>query len=188
MEDQIYITQVLEGRTEAFSVLVDRYKDLAYTIALRVARNTEDAEEIAQDGFLKAYNQLHTFKGSAKFSTWLYAIVYRTAISKMRKKKLDVVDVDDYVFEQQGSVTEAPQLEELTAEERKRYISQALKRLPELDALLISLYYIHERSIDEIQEITRLTESNVKVKLHRGRKQLYNELSQLLNHEMETIR
>ena len=86
--DQIYIDKVRAGDSSAFSYLVDNYKDMAYTIALKIVRNAEDAEEVAQDSFIKAFQQINTFQGKSKFSTWLYTIVYRTAISKTRKKKL----------------------------------------------------------------------------------------------------
>ena len=98
-KDQICIEKILQGDTSSFSFLVESYKDMAYTIAMKIVRNAEDAEEVAQDSFVKAYQQLQSFKGNSKFSTWLYTIVYRTAISKIRKKKLEVTDIDDYVIE-----------------------------------------------------------------------------------------
>ena len=87
-DEQVYITRVREGDPSAYAVLVDKYKVLAYSIALKVLGNEEEAQDVAQEGFIKAYQQLHQFEGKAKFSTWLYTIVYRTAIAKRRETKV----------------------------------------------------------------------------------------------------
>lgn len=188
MEDQLFIDRVLQGETDAYSMLVDRYKDMVFTLAVRIVRTAEDAEEVAQDSFMKAYKQLHTFKGGSKFSTWLYSIVYRTAVSKTRKKNLETVDVDDHVTDNYTTDADAPQAKELDQTEQSKLVKQAINRLPELDALIITLYYMEESSVKEIEEITGLSESNIKVKLHRARKRLQEELEALLQHEMEFIR
>lgn len=185
--DQIYIDKVLQGETNAFAYLVNKYKNLAYTVALKIVRNHEDAEEIAQDSFVKAYTQLHTFKGESKFSTWLYTIIYRNSISKIRKKKIDTVDVDDYIIENHKTDFDFPQIEAIKNEEQKKYVTEAISNLSENDALLITLYHLNECSVEEIEEITGLTKTNIKVKLFRIRKKLYNELSLLLKDEVKEI-
>ncbi len=185
--DQIYIDKVLQGETNAFAYLVNKYKNLAYTVALKIVRNHEDAEEIAQDSFVKAYTQLHTFKGESKFSTWLYTIIYRNSISKIRKKKINTVDVDDYIIENHKADFDFPQIEALKSEEQKKYVTEAINKLSENDALLITLYHLNECSVEEIEEITGLTKTNIKVKLFRIRKKLYNELSLLLKDEVKEI-
>jgi len=186
-KDQIYIEKVLFGDASSFSFLVESYKDMAYTIALKIVRNPEDAEEVAQDSFVKAFQQLQTFKGNSKFSTWLYTIVYRTAISKIRKKKLEVTDIDEYVIENHSIDFSFPQLDLLKAEEQKKYVTLAINALAELDALLITLFYLNENTFDEIIEITGLTKTNIKVRLFRARKKLYKELSKILKTELKTI-
>lgn len=185
--DQIYIDKVLQGDANAFAYLVNKYKSLAFTVALKIVRNREDAEEIAQDSFVKAYTQLHTFKGESKFSTWLYTIVYRNSISKIRKKKIETVDVDDYIIENHKTDFDFPQIEAIKNEEQKKYVAQAINNLSENDALLITLYHLNECSVEEIEEITGLTKTNIKVKLFRIRKKLYNELSLLLKDEVKEI-
>ncbi len=185
--DQIYIDKVLQGDTNAFAYLVNKYKSLAFTVALKIVRNREDAEEIAQDSFVKAYTQLHTFKGESKFSTWLYTIVYRNSISKIRKKKIETVDADDYIIENHKTDFDFPQIEAIKNEEQKKYVAQAINNLSENDALLITLYHLNECSVEEIEEITGLTKTNIKVKLFRIRKKLYNELSLLLKDEVKEI-
>ncbi len=186
-KDQIYIEKVLLGDASSFSFLVESYKDMAYTIALKIVRSPEDAEEVAQDSFVKAFQQLQTFKGNSKFSTWLYTIVYRTAISKIRKKKLEVTDIDEYVIENHSIDFSFPQLNLLKAEEQKKYVTIAINALAELDALLITLFYLNENTFDEIIEITGLTKTNIKVRLFRARKKLYKELSKILKTELKTI-
>ena len=89
-EDQVYIDKIKEGDSASYGFLVNRYKDMAFTIALRIMRNAEDAEEVAQDGFVKAYQQLHRFEGKSKFSTWLFTIIYRTAITNFGSGSLRV--------------------------------------------------------------------------------------------------
>ena len=185
--DQIYIDKVLKGDTNAFAFLIDRYKNMAYTLAIKVVKSHEDAEEVAQDSFLKAYEKLESFQGNSKFSTWLYTIIYRNAITKIRKKKVATSDIDDYVINNYSQGTEFPQLEEMKNEEQQKYVKEAIDRLPEKDALLITLFYMNESSIEEIEQITNLTQSNIKVILFRARKKLNTELSFLLKEEVKTI-
>lgn len=185
--DQIYIDKVLQGDTNAFAYLINKYKDMVYTIAIKIVKSHEDAEEVAQDSFLKAYEKLDSFKGNSKFSTWLYTIVYRNSITKIRKKKVTTSDIDDYVMDNYSEGSEFPQLEAIKNGEQQKYVKQAIDRLPEKDALLITLFYMNESSIEEIEQITNLTQSNIKVKLFRARKKLNTELSFLLKEEVKTI-
>ena len=185
--DQIYIDKVLQGDTNAFAYLINKYKDMAYTIAIKIVKSHEDAEEVAQDSFLKAYEKLDSFKGNSKFSTWLYTIVYRNSITKIRKKKVATSDIDDYVMDNYSEGSEFPQIEAIKNGEQKKYVREAIDRLPEKDALLITLFYMDESSIEEIEQITNLTQSNIKVKLFRARKKLNTELSFLLKEEVKTI-
>ena len=185
--DQIHIEKVLQGDTNAFSYLVDKYKNMTYTVALKIVRNNEDAEEVAQDSFIKAYNQLHTFKGDSKFSTWLYTIVYRNAISKIRKKKITTTNIDSFVIENHKTDFDFPQIEAIKNGEQKKYVAKAINNLPEMDAFLITLFYLNESTVEEIKTITGLTKTNIKVKIFRARKKLYNELSLLLKDELKAI-
>jgi len=185
--DQIYIDKVLAGDTNAFAYLINKYKNMSYTIAIKIVKSHEDAEEVAQDSFLKAYEKLNTFKGNAKFSTWLYTIVYRNAITKIRKKKVTTTDIDDYVIDNHSEGDDFPQLEALKNEEQQKYVREAIEKLSEKDALLITLFYMNDNSIEEIEQITGLSQSNIKVKLFRARKKLNLELSGLLKEELNTI-
>jgi len=187
ISDQIYIDKVLQGDTNAYTYLIDKYKNMAYTIAIKIVKNTEDAEEVAQDSFLKAYQKLDTFKGDSKFSTWLYTIIYRNSISKIRKKKIITTDIDSYVVDNYTTDFDFPQIEAIKNGEQKKYIAAAIDNLSETDALLITLFYLNENSVEEIEQITGLTKTNVKVKIFRARKKLYNELSLLLKEEVKEL-
>ena len=85
INDQVYINKILNGDTNAFTVLVDRYKDLVFTLALRMVKNRKEAEEVSQDTFIKVYNSLNRFKGDSKFSTWIYIVAYNTCLDRLKK-------------------------------------------------------------------------------------------------------
>ena len=186
-EDQIYIERVLKGDTNAFSHLINKYKDMVFTLVIKIVKNREDAEEVAQDSFIKAYQKLDGFKGQSKFSTWLYTIAYRNALTKVRKKKLETTDIDSYVIDNHKEDHDFPQIEAIKNNEQEKYVKQAIDNLGETDSLLITLFYLNDNSIEEIQEITEMSQSNVKVRLFRARKRLYKELSILLKEEIKTI-
>lgn len=186
-QDKNYIERVLRGEINAFSYLVDKYKSMVYTVALRMLKNPEDAEELAQDTFVKAYNSLKDFKFESKFSTWLYRITYNGAISKLRKKQIEIYDIEECVLPDSEVLSSYNAINELTRNEQKIYINEAIENLIEDDAFMITMYYLQENSIEELSEITGLTLSNVKVKLHRARKRFYDELKIILKDEIKAI-
>jgi RNA polymerase sigma-70 factor (ECF subfamily) len=186
-DDKYYIEKILSGESQAYAFLVDRYKSMAFTLALRLLRNREDAEEVIQDAFLKAYRSMHDYKFQSSFSTWLYRIVYNTGISRLRTEKnkyedVSFDDLNDPVF-----VDESNALDRLRAEDQKKYINAAISTLPEDEAFIITLYYINESSIDEIGKITGLSGSNIKIKLFRARKKLHLSLGKILKDEVKTL-
>lgn len=186
-EDQFYIDRVLQGDSNAFAHLINKYKDMIFTLVIKIVKNREDAEEVAQDSFIKAYQKLDGFEGKSKFSTWLYTIAYRNALTKVRKKKLETTDIDSYVLDNHKDDHDFPQLEAIKNGEQQKYVRKAIDNLGETDSLLITLFYLHDNSIEEIQEITEMSQSNVKVRLFRARKKLHTELSLLLKEEVKTI-
>ena len=186
-QDKYYIERVLRGDVNAFSYLVDAHKGMIYTIALRMLKNVEDAEELAQDTFVKAFSSLKDFKFESKFSTWLYRITYNGAISKLRKKQVEILDVDEVYLPESEVMSSYNAINELNKVEQKKYINEAIGNLKEDDAFIITMYYLRENSIEEISEIAGLTLSNVKVKLHRARKRFYDELKVILKDEVKAI-
>jgi len=186
-DDQTYINRVVNGEPSYFSYLVNRYKDMAYTIALKILKNQEDAEDSAQESFIKAYQQIRTYQGNAKFSTWLYTIVYRTSISKLQKNKVLTFAIDDEIDEEFVYDYSVTQLEQLQVNEQSKFVREAIGKLPEAEALLITLFYMNENSIKEIEDITGMTASNIKVKLFRARKILEKELQFLMWERVKCI-
>lgn len=180
-DDSFYIERILKGDTAAYSLLVAKHKNLVFSIALKILNSREDAEEVAQDAFIKAYQSLGSFERKSKFSTWLYRIVYNTAISKTRKKRPEFVPVDNYLIDN-ASDGELPfSANEPDSETRLAALQNALKKLNEEDYTLITLFYFGEKSVEEISFISGLSESNVKVRLHRIRKKLYEEMNPVVS-------
>ncbi|MCX6246313.1 MAG: RNA polymerase sigma factor [Bacteroidetes bacterium] len=179
-DDNETIGRVLSGDVAAYASLVTKHKSLVFSIILKVVNNREDAEEISQDVFLKAYQSLGTFERKSKFSTWLYRIAYNAAISKTRKKKVEMVPIEESVITNYSTDEVGRNMNEMDENDRQRVLEKALLRLPEEDNLLITLFYKNENSIDDISEITGLSVSNVKVRLHRIRKKLYEEMNELM--------
>lgn len=183
-DDIYYIEKVKAGQTNYFSYIVEQYQDIVFSIALKVLKNREDAEEMAQESFIKAYKSLHSFKGNAKFSTWLYRITYNNCISEVRKRKIYFTSTDD--VEIKDETTEL-NLDGIPEENRAKAVKKALEKLPEEAYTLILLYYFEEQSIEEISAVTKLSVSNTKVKLFRARKKLYSILSEMMKDELYTI-
>ncbi len=185
---ELIIAKVKAGDMTAFNVLIDEHKAMAFTLALKLMKNREDAEEVAQDAFLKAYKNIGQFEGSSKFSTWLYTIVYNTALTRLRKKKLPTTDLDFHQEENLASYSESDkEWHRLQKSERTSYIKEALDLLSTDDQVAITLFYLNENSLQEICEITHWELSNVKVRLHRARKRLLKALEQLLDSEVRSL-
>ena len=186
-EDPYYIRMILSGDTEAYRRLVEKHQDLVYTIVHRIISSAEEAEEVAQDVFVKAYNKLADFKGEAKFSTWLYRIAYNTAVSHTRKRKIEFLAMDEEVIGNYSEEDVQQEVMGLSTEEQNKLIRKALAILPRTDSLMITLFYYHGKDIGEISEIIGLTQSNVKVKLFRIRKRLFKEMNEIIDSNINTV-
>jgi RNA polymerase sigma factor (sigma-70 family) len=186
MEDQ-YIREVLNGNPYRFSYFVLKYKDMAYSIAYRIVNNKEDAEEIMQESFVRAYKSLHKFRKDSKFSTWFYRIVVNRALSqkKIMTRSANEIEINAVPEIQIGEIETA--YRNLTQDERVKFINSALEKLPEEDSLLLTLFYLNENSIEEINQITGIKSENVKMKLSRARKKMYEVLEKTLKLELKSI-
>lgn len=182
--DIYYINLTIEGNSNAFAVLVDRYKDLVFSLALKMVKNREEAEEVAQDTFIKVFKSLRQFKGDSKFSTWIYKVAYNTCLDRLKKNKREqhVVSIDEFNSNQIKSLDNA--LDSMEDEERAQAIQDCINLLPSDDAFLLTLFYFEEQSLDEIANIVNLTANNVKVKLFRSRKKLTTILKERLEPEI----
>ena len=182
--DEYYIREILKGDTGSFSQLVEKYNRLAFSLSMKLLNQREDAEEAAQDSFVKAYNSLSSFQSSSTFKTWFFRIVYNTSISKLRTRKNYEVKFEDVkITDSEIHYTENA-IGKLNSEDRQKYLQIGLDRLAPDERALLNMYYYDDFSMDEISSITGLTESNVKVKIHRSRKRLLQELKVVLKDEV----
>lgn len=187
-EDIHLIQQVLKGDQAAFRTLVERYQSYVFTITYRILKNREQAEEAAQDVFIKVYRMLGSYQQKSKFSTWLYTIAYRTALDEARKKKryAESIEADEQYLQIADTTGKSPAFEAHQADLNKQ-LEQAIQYLKPLDATIITLYYLHEKNVQEIQVITGLSKTNIKTKLHRLREQLRGQLKQQLQAEVKDL-
>lgn len=184
ISDQEIIKEILGGSTGSFRVLVEKYQTYVYTLTLRILQNEPEAEEAAQDSFIKCYQALKSFSGKSKFSTWLYRIAFNTAISYKRKHRIEISGLDSKAYKISGNSSAS---EDLNREEQRRFLNYAINRLSPDDATVITLFYQKELTLEEISEVTGLKSSAIKVKLFRARKRLADELRLQLNTETESL-
>lgn len=171
--DNEIISLVLSGQHQHFADLVNRYQNFVFTITLRYTDSREDAEEISQDIFIKAYKSLADFRGASKFSTWLYTIVTTTCITFLRKKKLQTHSLDnEKVFEVADSVDSGMRANQVEQKSRTNMVNEAIKMLNPDDAKMITLFYKGEQSLEEISQILGIEPNAAKVRLHRARQRL----------------
>jgi len=170
--DKYKIEKVLAGNVNAFSCLVEAHKDKAFNLAFRICGNREEAEEIAQDAFLKAYRSLSDFRMKSSFATWLYRIVYNTAVSLVRTRKGKVLSLEEFPADAVDFLSTTENEEEAAGEYKNALINFALQKLPEDERGLITLYYYNELPADEISKITGINKTNLKVKLFRARQKM----------------
>ena len=187
-DDIQIINQVLQGDQQSFEELIKRYQHFVFTIALRYVRNREDAEEIAQDVFVKAYRSLADFKGNAKFNTWLYTIAVNTTKTFLRKVKLPVDSLDHVKISETVDKQHSGNGADLTEQRSMQLlINQAIGLLSPEDAIVITLFYKAEQSIEETGLIMGLTPNAVKVRLHRARLRLKEKLELYFANEIKEI-
>jgi RNA polymerase sigma-70 factor (ECF subfamily) len=186
MDEKQWITQILAGDMQSFSCLVAKYEKMAYTIAFRIMENKEEAEEVVQDGFVKMYQALSQFQFQSKFSTWFYRIIYHTALTAARKQR-DFASYEDAGAEALSDHEVDSAMALLERADRKAIIKKVLKKIPAEEALLLTLYYLEECSVEDIHQITDYSTSNIKVKLHRGRKHFYEAIHKMMKTETSNI-
>ena len=185
--DEYYIREILKGDSGSFSQIVEKYNHLAFSLSMKLLNQREDAEEAAQDAFIKAYNSLSSFQNGSTFKTWFFRIVYNTSISRLRTRKNNEVTIEGVkISDAEIQITENA-LEQLTRADRQKYLEKGLERLDPEERALLKMYYYDDFSMDEISVITGLTVSNVNVKIHRSRKRLLQELQFILKDEIISI-
>jgi RNA polymerase sigma factor (sigma-70 family) len=176
--DLLLVDKILTGETKLYSDLIDRYKSYVYTIAFKILQNRPEAEEAAQDTFIKAYHAMKNFNRMSKFSTWLYSIAFNTAISYKRKHKQKLQSIENTIIEYQQDAEGM-----LERSDKKKYLAQAMAKLGESDRIALTLFYLQECSLEEIAEITGSPANTIKVRIHRARLRMAEELKGILKKE-----
>lgn len=181
-EENEVIDRVLSGDERAYAQLVDAHKTFAFTIAMKIVENRAEAEEVAQDAFIKAYHYLKNFNRQARFSTWLYRIVFNTAISHKRKNRQQFESIEDKAIEYHEHADSR-----VEKNDKQVYVEKALKKLNEADQLALELFYMKEFSLEEVAGMMGQNMNTLKVRIHRARLRLGEELKLLLKQEALTL-
>jgi RNA polymerase sigma-70 factor (ECF subfamily) len=169
IEDTTLVRRTLAGDQEAFSALVEKYKDPVFNVAYRMLGNPTEAEDVAQEAFVRAYTQLHTYKDSHRFSTWLLSIASHLSIDQLRRRRFLALPLENVPFLEWiadvGPSPEQSALRRETADDMQRI----LDTLPVKYRAVLLLRYWHDFSYEEIAQTLELTPALVKARLHRAR-------------------
>ena len=190
--DKELIARVLAGDEASYGTLVTRYRDYVYTIAVRIVGSEEDAEDVAQEAFVRAYRALPRFRGDSKFSSWLYRIATNRALThlKRRGRRADTVDIElgshvEAVVVDDGRGEEASPELHVRDEEFRRAVRAAVLELPEQYRVVVTLFYLEERSYKEVVATLGIPMGTLKTHLHRARALLRDILTK---HHLESGR
>jgi RNA polymerase sigma-70 factor (ECF subfamily) len=165
------IERILAGETQVFAVLVGQYQRKALSLAERMMQDSEEARDLVQDAFVKAYRSLGSFKGDSTFSTWFYRIVYTTCLNALDKRKR--TPVHDVIDEETSPVWVNPRVfVDLERKQIDEVLHEELRNMPSVYSTIMELFYIDDFSYEEIVNITGLPLGTVKTRLNRGRQQL----------------
>lgn len=183
--DLEFVKQIRKGDMLAFRNLVEKYKDVSFSLACSVLKDEDEAEDVLQEVFMKVLNNIKKFRFDSSFSTWLYRIVVNTCLNVKVKNKKHLYDDLSEVENLQSDYESL--LDKYSKKERTAYITATFKLMRPDEALLLRLYYLCELSIAEIREVTDFTEPNIKVILYRGRKNMYRILNKLTGNELNNL-
>lgn len=188
LNDNEIISKVLSGDQQAYAILVNRYQNYVFTLTLRIIKSREDAEEVAQDVFIKAYKYLADFKGASKFTTWLYTIVNNTCISFLRKKKLDIHSLDNQkVFEAADNQDSGMRANMVEQKSKLAMVNESINLLNPDDAQIITLFYKAEQSLEETAKILGIETNAAKVRLFRARTRLKEKMEANFAEEVRNL-
>jgi len=182
--DEALVARAQEEDERAFGELIQRYETKVYSLALKMLRNPEDAEDVLQDTFLRAYRGLKSFKGHSTFSTWIYRITANSALMKLRKKQLPTVSIDD-ADERETPINIADwapgPVEQLLNQETQEAMADAIEALPAEFRQVFVLRDVEGLSNADVAEILDLSVAAVKSRLHRARLKIRNHLAHFFN-------
>ena len=169
MDEQRLIVRILEGHAEDYGYFLERYGGEVFAIVSRLVPNREDAEELTQDAFVRAYSRLDSFIGRSSFSTWVCRIAYTVAVSWLRKKRIKYLSIDDHPHASDAEVDEV-----LDDESRLDELRHAISLLRPDEQMLLELYYFESRPLADIAYILDVEPGTIATRLHRIRRKLYS--------------
>ena len=168
--DELYIQKILNGDTEGFRYFIKNYKDLAFSVAISVVKDEFAAEEVVQESFIKVFKNLKSFKGRSSFKTWLYRIVINESFRLLRQEKKKIE------FEGDIHDNELDEVETnfmgMSSEEQTILVHEALKVISAKESLVLRLFYLEGQETKTISDETGWSDANVRVILHRARKNM----------------
>ena len=176
ISDIEYIHRIRQGDTNAFVYLVRRYQRMIFSLVVKMVGNQTEVEDLTQEIFIKVYQSLAKFREDSKFSTWIYRVACNFCFSHLRKSHDRFISLNEEMAAANECSDFEQELEQAASEERIQSLDAVLSQLPAEELWIVTLYYKENVSVHEISEITRLSESNVKVKLHRTRKWIRSEM------------
>jgi RNA polymerase sigma-70 factor (ECF subfamily) len=180
--DEEIVRRVLAGDKRAFGELVDRHKDKAMTLAVRMLKDRREAEEALQDAFVRTYNALPRFDWKASFSTWFYRIVYNVCATSLGKRPdavhVSLEDENEQMLDVPGD--EPPPDVAFELREVRTAVAEEIERLPEIYVGILTLFFVNDQSYEQIVDVTGLPLATVKVRLFRGRLLLRNAIAKRL--------
>jgi len=185
LSDNEIIEKIRGGSRYYYTQLIDRYKDRAFTLAVRMLKNREDAEEAAQDAFIRAYNALNKFEGKSQFGTWFYRILYNVCLTRLRKQKdeFQSIDFDDSM---EYDVIDRNNINEFEKKDTIDLVKKTINEMPVKYQTILSLFYFQELSHEEISEVTMLPIGTIKTHLFRARTMLQQRLQKEFQLENKT--
>ena len=167
------IQRICEGEINLYSIFLHRYSNAIYSLIVRIVASKEDAEELTQDVFLKAFKKLDTFHGKSGFLTWIYRIAYNTAISATRKTRQEIYYFDESMIDKVSEQHVDQLFENDENETLHHQLQLSIDKLNPEEKMLLLLHYSKGEKINDIASIMSLSTDNVKIKLYRLRKKLY---------------
>jgi RNA polymerase sigma-70 factor (ECF subfamily) len=188
--DREIIDAIRAGNSRRFGALVDRHKDRAMTLAVRLVGERGEAEELVQDAFLRAFRSLDTFRGEAKFSTWFYRILYNVCMTRVSRRKS--LPVQEAVEGESGEGREwadtDPDIQErMESDEVRQMLAEEILRLPESFRAALTLFYVQELTYAEMTFVLQIPPGTVKTNLSRGRSLLRERVLERMNNEVQSL-
>ncbi len=186
LSDEVLIKNALQGDQQAYKKLLERHRKAIFHIAYKIVRNSEEAADLVQETFMKAFGSLKTYRFEYRFSTWLYRIAANNAIDFLRKRKIEALSLDRPVETRDGSVelqlpdwTHNPEFD-FTRKQRRISIEEAISQLPDKYREVIIYRHNEDKSYDEIARILDIPVGTVKARIFRARELLKKKLKNAL--------